>query len=370
MDAREQRGLVIAALCKLERNGSVWSVPSQSGDGKRYSVDPTLKTCTCPDHQEGGFCCKHIHAVSYVIQREVHSDGTVTETKSVTFTEQKKHVQDWPKYNMAQSTEKSRFLVLLADLCGGIEESPYSGRGRPPIAIRERLFSCILKIYSTVSSRRFASDLVEAKERDYVNQGMHYNQVNVFLQDADTTDAMQQLVVRTFLPLRTVETTFAVDSSGFSVSRHVRWMDEKYGIERSGRDWVKCHLIVGVKPYPVIALDTLNGEINLEDKVRGRTRKCDHADLSAFVRDFFDSTPKLKRPFIAHDRNDKYGRIPEHFEQQLARMMADDSGREFLTSDPTKEPEKNGPEKQPSNPKLPLGVDKSVKIDGGELTNL
>jgi hypothetical protein len=33
----------------------------------------------------------------------------------------------------------------------------------------------------------------------------------------------------------------------FSTSRFVRWFDEKYGVERSGHDWVKAHAICGVK---------------------------------------------------------------------------------------------------------------------------
>jgi transposase len=55
------------------------------------------------------------------------------------------------------------------------------------------------------------------------------------------------MIVRSSLPLRAVETDFAVDSSGFSVSKFIRWYDEKYGMTRSGRDWVKIHVVTGVK---------------------------------------------------------------------------------------------------------------------------
>jgi hypothetical protein len=46
-----------------------------------------------------------------------------------------------------------------------------------------------------------------------------------------------------------------VDSSGFSTSRHVRWFDEKYSIERSGHDWVKVHLMCGVNTNVVTAVE-------------------------------------------------------------------------------------------------------------------
>lgn len=56
------------------------------------------------------------------------------------------------------------------------------------------------------------------------------------------------------MPLRGVETVFAPDSTGFSTSRFVRWYDEKYGVERSGRAWVKAHAMVGTKTNIITAV--------------------------------------------------------------------------------------------------------------------
>src|SRR3954462_627546 len=61
------------------------------------------------------------------------------------------------------------------------------------------------------------------------------------------TPILNDLIVQSSLPLRTVETVFAPDSTGFSTSRFVRWFDEKYGTERSGREGVKAHAICGTK---------------------------------------------------------------------------------------------------------------------------
>lgn len=49
MDAREERGLAIAAKCKITKKGDAWLVPSQSQDGEKYTVVPGTK-CSCPDH--------------------------------------------------------------------------------------------------------------------------------------------------------------------------------------------------------------------------------------------------------------------------------------------------------------------------------
>src|SRR4029077_9119494 len=112
MHAREQRGLAIAAVCRLSRkDDGTWIVPSQTAEGKKYEVDPAEKKCTCLDCTEGGFQCKHFFAVQFTIKRELGSDGTVLETKLFSFMETKKYPQNWRAYNLAQSVEKKRFQV-------------------------------------------------------------------------------------------------------------------------------------------------------------------------------------------------------------------------------------------------------------------
>src|SRR5262249_15141846 len=106
MEAREQRGLIIAAMCRLKKTAEGWLVPSQTGTDRIYTVNIKAQTCTCPDHVEAGHKCKHIYAAEITYKREYHADGTVTETKSMTLTEKKTYKQNWPAYNEAQTTEK------------------------------------------------------------------------------------------------------------------------------------------------------------------------------------------------------------------------------------------------------------------------
>lgn len=72
MDDREQRGLIIAATCRLKQKGKVWLVPSQAGHGGSYTVVPDAKEpfCNCRDFETTGKPCKHIHAVTFTIKRE------------------------------------------------------------------------------------------------------------------------------------------------------------------------------------------------------------------------------------------------------------------------------------------------------------
>ena len=82
--------------------------------------------------------------------------------------------------------------------------------------------------------------------RGHVSANPPPNKVSTILESEEITPHLVPHR-RSGLPLRTIETAFAVDSSGFSVSKFVRWYDEKYGRERSGHDWVKVHLCCGVK---------------------------------------------------------------------------------------------------------------------------
>jgi transposase len=55
--------------------------------------------------------------------------------------------------------------------------------------------------------------------------------------------------------LKSVESDFAVDSSGFTSCRFVRWFDHKYGVVRQQHEWVKVHLMCGVKTNVVTAIE-------------------------------------------------------------------------------------------------------------------
>ncbi len=147
------------------------------------------------------------------MQREHGSDGTVTETKTMTFSEKKTYRQDLPMYNLAQIEEKSRMQRLLFDLCCGLEEPPQYKGGRCRTPIGDMIFAVVLKGYSTLSSRRNGADLAAAHEKGYLSTKLHPMMVNTFLESQLLTPILQQLIVQSSLPLRAVETVFAPDST-------------------------------------------------------------------------------------------------------------------------------------------------------------
>jgi transposase len=265
---REQRGLAIAALCKIGKKDGVWQVPSQSGNGS-YQVHHHNGACrcNCPDfeHRNGDGAtgpvmkCKHIYAVEYTIEREVHTDGSETLTKTFTITEKVKYTQDWPAYNEAQSHEKERFLSLLADLCSGIPEPNRDGKmGRPSHPVKDCIFAMAYKVYSGFSSRRFSTDLRDANAKGYTRSPIPGAKVTAFHENAEFTPILKELIAQSARPLRTIERDFAIDSSGFSSSRFERWFDHKYGTTREQCVWVKVHAACGVKTNIVTAVRILD----------------------------------------------------------------------------------------------------------------
>ncbi|MDB6054275.1 MAG: transposase [Verrucomicrobiales bacterium] len=258
-ETRQGRGLMIAALCKITKVKNTWIVPSQSGKG-RYTMqlesDSEYTRCSCPDYETNACKCKHIFAVEFAMLREENVDGTTTVTEKVTLTATKRttYRQNWPAYNEAQTNEKRQFQILLHDLCAAIE-NPKPGKGRPTIPLSDAVFAVTFKIYSTFSGRRFISDLTDAQAKGHIGKVPHFNSIFNYLENPDLTPILTELIIRSSTPLKAVEVDFAVDSTGFSTSRFVRWYDHKYGVVRQEHDWVKCHLMCGVKTNVVTSVE-------------------------------------------------------------------------------------------------------------------
>lgn len=256
--ARQQLGLEIAATAKIVRKGKAWLVPSQSGKA-RYTIKlhPKKPHCTCPDHETSGLRCKHIIAAELVRHRVSHntrSDAVVAATTEPG-TVRKVYSQDWRAYNAAQTTEKEQFLELLRDLCSGLSEPERPKAGRPRLPIHDAIFAACFKVYSTVSGRRFMSDLRAAHEKGYIAKVPHFNSIFNYLENPEITPILREMITETSLPLKSIEQDFACDSSGFTTSRFVRWFDHRYGMVRKQHGWVKVHLMCGVKTNIVTAVE-------------------------------------------------------------------------------------------------------------------
>jgi transposase len=265
-DPRYQRGVAMAALFRIKQKDGRWVVPSAKGQGS-YTVhldppDPSIPMCTCPDFAERGKPCKHVYAVRCVIERESHPDGSETITETVTVTRKtttpKKptHKQNWPMYDKAQTTEKRHVQSLLAELCRGIAEPPRKpGPGRKPIPLRDGVFAAAFKVYSTMSARRFMCDLSDAQERGHVLKVPHFTAIADTMESPAITPILRALISESSRPLASIEQDFAADSSGFTTCRFETWYDHKYGVVRRQHEWVKVHVMCGVRTNVVTAVE-------------------------------------------------------------------------------------------------------------------
>jgi len=246
MDLRQQKGLQISKQDSIKVLDDGWAVRSQTSK-KYYFVDKGF-TCNCPDCQTRQVTCKHAHAVKYFLRFELPS-GKV-EQMPITYK------QAWKAYNEAQKTEVNKFDELLRALVENIEEPEYKF-GRPRLKQKELLFCSIQKVYSQLSSRRAYSLFKNAEQRKQIIQAPHYNAINKFLNQKQITPILKSLIGLSAAPLKSVESKFAIDSTGFRTTRFTEYCRDKHGTAKK-HSYVKLHACCGVKTNVICSAEITN----------------------------------------------------------------------------------------------------------------
>jgi hypothetical protein len=213
IEIRRERGLRIASAKRIKAVGPCWVVPSESHAGS-YVVreEKGEAACTCPDYELRRAPCKHVFAVEYARHQVTHPDGTkvVTETLRVTYG------QNWSAYNAGQVNEKDLVQSLLKGLCAGIVVPEQSGRGRPRLPLGDVVYAATMKVYGGMSGRRTSTSIREAEARGDIEHAPHYNSISAYLEKPELTPILKALIVESALPLKAVETAFAMRVSGIS----------------------------------------------------------------------------------------------------------------------------------------------------------
>jgi hypothetical protein len=147
------------------------------------------------------------------------------------------------------------------------------------------IFSSAYKVYSTVSARRFMSDLKEAHIKRYIARVPCYNSIINYLEMEELTPCLKRLITESALPLKALESDFAIDGSGFSSSRYTSWYSAKYGKEMEGHDRIRVHLMCGVKTNIVTSVE-ISGAYAHDTKffsplMQSTTKHFDVAEVSA-----------------------------------------------------------------------------------------
>lgn len=250
---REERGQALANRRAIKHVGHIWTIPSESGT-HRYTVDLEKMTCICPDFIFHQVPCKHIYAAQFRAKETASEASAPVGPIPFPPKYRKSYSQNWTAYNKAQTSEKSEFQRLLAQLCGGIEE-PQQTNGRPRLPLADMLFSIIFKSYSTFSGRRFNVDLQLAHSQGYLSRKPHYNSLFRYFEKPELTPILEWLVEESARPLSALENSFAMDATALGVTHGFSWKYAKYERPQmvTKREWKKIHAIVGVKTNVICA---------------------------------------------------------------------------------------------------------------------
>jgi transposase len=327
MDARQQRAEEILATGRIARQGHIFWVPSQSGKPRRSVMldGETGPSCDCDDFELRQLPCKHILAVQMMLEREKNGEPMPELAEVPPKIKRPAYPQKWAEYNLAQTNEKDHFQCLLSDLCRTVPDLPAAKTGRKRIPLSVALFSAVFKVYSTVSARRFMCDLEEAHRRGHIDQAPHFNSVLNCLDNPGVTPLLFDLIRQSALPLREVDTEFAVDSSGFMTSRYVRWYDQKYGSVKQAHEWVKVHIITGVKTNIIAAVEILDKRANdcpqlpalVKAAAKGFRVLEVSADKAYLDRDNFDAVAEVGGTLYAAFKSNSTGGVGGLFEKMF-----------------------------------------------------
>lgn len=173
---------------------------------------------------------------------------------------QRKLYRDQRQYERAQMDEGRRFREILLDLVTIVPERDIQYLGRPRMPIGNIIYSLAMWVYSGKSLRRAMCDIERAVEDGLLDKVPSRASLAQRIGDPVLTPVLSSLIEASAAPLRTLETTFAADSTSFASSwKADTWHEYKHGGNPSGRGqpprnkWAKAHLVSGVLTNVVTA---------------------------------------------------------------------------------------------------------------------
>jgi transposase len=163
---------------------------------------------------------------------------------------------DWVAYTEAQNNEKRVLMEILTELLSNVKIQVSKNKaGRHYSDMKDICFALALKTYTKLSSRRLNSDLEKAKEDEFIGEVPHFTTLMNWLEKEEMTQLLLHLIKLCALPMKELETQYAIDSSGFSSNQFGRWFNYKYNEETVCRNWVKAHVMIGTKTNMITSVE-------------------------------------------------------------------------------------------------------------------
>jgi len=171
---------------------------------------------------------------------------------NATFTSPEK--RDWPSYNKAQTKERQFFFRIADELMRiTVPETPTGHIGRPRMPLGDMIKSLLVQKYEEKSSRRTTGYLQELENRRYIEKKPHFNTSLKYLKSPAITPYLQDILAMTAVFFQGMETTIAIDSTGFSTTRFNGWLEKRHE-QKPKRRYIKFHAVVGAKTGIIASL--------------------------------------------------------------------------------------------------------------------
>ena len=243
----QQKGMWIASQGGWIREIAEEKFQVRSQTKNRWYTIRQIKgfwACTC-EHFAMGHKCKHVYALEFYLanKKQTYKEQTPLPKKRT-------YHRDWSAYNAAQVNEWPQLLRHLRDIVTYDVQEPVYVRGRPPLGLKDEVAMAILKVYGVKCSRRDNSALNEPMREGVISAKVkpHFNAVSKFWNRSDAFPTLYHVLECTASPLRDIETSLSVDSTGFRLGSSSFWGPDKHGYVNE-RSYLKAHLITGDKTH-------------------------------------------------------------------------------------------------------------------------
>jgi transposase len=236
-----------------------WLVRASRGSGfYKVRFEKGEWSCDCTDFEQWKEPCKHV----FRVYKDWFPQSPLGPAPGEPTGSEETFGQDWASYDAGQQEEFRLQHVLLRALVDTVPEPQRApgSPGRPSIPLSDQLFFAVQKVGSQLSCRRSHGLIELSKQRGQVSTVPHFGISSRVLRNPDVTPILHRLVELVALPLKGLETQFAVDSTGFRTTSFGDYNQETHGPSRRNV-WLKGHAIVGVATHIVVKLKVTDGNV-------------------------------------------------------------------------------------------------------------
>jgi len=199
--------------------------------------------------------------------------------------------QDWIAYDKAKTQESKLFKLFLSELLDIYFKQEIKIGKR--ISNKDRLLMMALKVYYNTDMRKCKCIIEE-----FTGKKISYKSLSNFFEDESLSQILDDLILISSLPTANLETTGAIDATGFSTSGFENWNTNKWGTKPYKKDttriWRKLHAITGCKTNIFISVSVTKKNVAdskaFEDTIGDKTK---YFELEDFVADKAYSSKKI-----------------------------------------------------------------------------